>query len=227
MMINGAATRKTRGFVWALEPGALRGTWCADFIRASGHRTAHKGRTYDRIPHRSRSPRLTLESKGPSTHDSALLTVFARRYCASADAQPRAIVEPRFAKHGMPTFRRRRSLNRCTVATHHSPTDSGDAEPLHRRTWMQRFADPPNSALTNDCNDCNGATVRKPEGAGESPADGEYGGGLPRNETERRAEQEEDEYPRDPSCSICEFATHRCRWPRVLVRLDSAFKIRS
>ena len=118
MMINGAATRKTRGFVWALEPGALRGTWCADFIRASGHRTAHKGRTYDRIPHRSRSPRLTLESKGPSTHDSALLTVFARRYCASADAQPRAIVEPRFAKHGMPTFRRRRSLNRCTGAIH-------------------------------------------------------------------------------------------------------------
>ena len=75
MMINGAATRKTRGFVWALEPGALRGTWCADFIRASGHRTAHNGRTYDRIPHRSRSPRLTLESKGPST--------FLSPWCAS------------------------------------------------------------------------------------------------------------------------------------------------
>ena len=55
--------------------------------------------------------------------------------------------------------------------------------------------DPPNSALTNDC---NGATVRKPEGAGGSLTDGEYGGGLPRNETERRAEQEEDEYPRRP-----------------------------
>ena len=41
------------------------------FIRASGHRTAHKGRTHDRIPHRSRSSRFTLASKGPSTHDNA------------------------------------------------------------------------------------------------------------------------------------------------------------
>ena len=64
--------------------------------------------------------------------------------------------------------------------------------------WMQRFADPPNSVLTNDC---NGATVRKPEGAGESLNNGEEraptiecDGGRPRNETERRAEQK-DEYP--------------------------------
>ena len=51
---------------------SLRGTWCADFIRASGHRTVQTGRTYDRIPHRSDSPTFTLASKGPSTHDNAL-----------------------------------------------------------------------------------------------------------------------------------------------------------
>ena len=70
-MINGAAARKTRGSVRTVKSGALRGTWSADFIRASGHRTAQTGRTHDRIPQRSKSPKITLASKGPSTHDTA------------------------------------------------------------------------------------------------------------------------------------------------------------
>jgi hypothetical protein len=37
MMINGTAARKTRGSVRALKLGRLKGTWFADFIRASGH----------------------------------------------------------------------------------------------------------------------------------------------------------------------------------------------
>ena len=57
-------------------------------------------------------------------------------------------------------------LHRCNP---HSPTDSGDAEPLHRQVDAT-VCDPPNSALTNDC---NGATVRKPEGARKGPADAE------------------------------------------------------
>ena len=53
--------------------------------------------------------------------------------------QPRAIVEPRFAKRGMPTFRRRRSLNRCTVATltyQRIPAMPNGCT----GKWMQRFA---------------------------------------------------------------------------------------
>jgi hypothetical protein len=37
MMINGAAARKTRGAVRASKLDGLKGTWFADFIRASGH----------------------------------------------------------------------------------------------------------------------------------------------------------------------------------------------
>jgi hypothetical protein len=44
-MINGAATRKTRGAVRALKLGGLRGTWFADFIRASGH--SHRAKRPD------------------------------------------------------------------------------------------------------------------------------------------------------------------------------------
>ena len=74
-------------------------------------------------------------------------------------------------------------LHRCNP---HLPTDSGDAEPLQRRTGAT-VSDPPNSVLTNDC---NGATVPKPGGAGESSADAEdsatstgHDGGPSRNES--------------------------------------------
>ena len=87
-------------------------------------------------------------------------------------------------------------LHRCNP---HSPTDSGEAEPLQRRTGAT-VSDPPNSVLTNDC---NGATVRKLEGAKESSADAEdpatstgHDGGPSRNEVPRLDEQDPD-YPID------------------------------
>ena len=85
-------------------------------------------------------------------------------------------------------------LHRCNP---HLPTDSRDTEPLQRRTGAT-VSDPPNSVLTNDC---NGATVPKPEGAGESSADAEdsatstgHDGGPSRNEVPRLDEQDPD-YP--------------------------------
>ena len=88
-------------------------------------------------------------------------------------------------------------LHRCNP---HSPTDSGDAEPLQRRTGAT-VSDPPNSVLTNDC---NGATVRKPEGAGGSPADAEERAAITehdrapfRNEVKPLAVPDTDDPPTD------------------------------
>ena len=88
-------------------------------------------------------------------------------------------------------------LHRCNP---HSPTDSGNAERLHRQVDAT-VCDPPNSALTNDC---NGATVRKPERAGGSPADAEERAAITehdrapfRNEVKPLAVPDTDDPPTD------------------------------